>query len=458
MKTLRALFHLVRADFLERVRRYSFLVVLGLTIYAGYFAVPPLDANYAILCLGDPFHGYYRGVYNSAWIGAVVAWLASVLLSLFGFYLIKNAVERDQWTRVGHIIAATPISKFLYTLGKWFSNLAVLSAIVVLMILSAGVMQLIRGEDPRVDSWALVSTSLFVTLPATAMVAALAILFETIPGLRGGFGNIVYFIAALFFHRFDTSHGSSPVKRVRSSLLDRLRKWPRSAVPSVTSKANGFYSVSAHVHLTPVEAAAMSVRFGRTLLAELRLMLKGQRWWWYLVALGLIVAGLVTPLDAARQGILPFVWLWPLLIWSSMGTRESRYRTAQIVFSAAHPLRRQFPATWLAGLIVTVLAGSGVMARIVLTRYWAGLLGWTVGALFIPTLALALGCWSGNSKLFEVIYLVLWYLGPIEGMSAMDFMGISSESLTAGVPLCYLGLTVALLGLAAVGRWRQLGH
>ena len=52
MKTLRILFHLVRADFLERIRRYSFLIVLALTIWAGYLFVPPLGANYLVLFVG----------------------------------------------------------------------------------------------------------------------------------------------------------------------------------------------------------------------------------------------------------------------------------------------------------------------------------------------------------------------------------------------------------------------
>ena len=34
---------------------------------------------------------------------------------------------------------------------------------------------------------------------------------------------------------------------------------------------------------------------------------------------------------------------------------------------------------------------------------WRGLLAWLTGALFIPTLALALGVWSGSSKLFEIV-------------------------------------------------------
>jgi hypothetical protein len=31
------------------------------------------------------------------------------------------------------------------------------------------------------------------------------------------------------------------------------------------------------------------------------------------------------------------------------------------------------------------------------------MLAWTAGVFFIPSLALALGVWSGSSKLFEVV-------------------------------------------------------
>ena len=38
MKTLRVLYHMARADFLERVRRYGFLMMLGLVVWLGYLA------------------------------------------------------------------------------------------------------------------------------------------------------------------------------------------------------------------------------------------------------------------------------------------------------------------------------------------------------------------------------------------------------------------------------------
>ena len=36
MKPARVIYHLARADFLERVRRYSFLIMLGLVVFTGY--------------------------------------------------------------------------------------------------------------------------------------------------------------------------------------------------------------------------------------------------------------------------------------------------------------------------------------------------------------------------------------------------------------------------------------
>ena len=51
-------------------------------------------------------------------------------------------------------------------------------------------------------------------------------------------------------------------------------------------------------------------------------MLRGQRWWWYAVALGLFIAGLAADLKSVREVVLPLTWVWPMLLWSAMGVRE----------------------------------------------------------------------------------------------------------------------------------------
>ena len=189
MNQPRIIYHIALADFLERVRRSSFLITLLVIVAVTYFYLPALNATvYPYLNMGG-----YRPIYNSAWIGAATALLMAEFFPLFGFYLVKNTIERDRRTGVGEIIATTPIRKSAYLLGKWLSNLAVFAAILLVTILAALVLQFIRAEDFHVDLWGLVAPFLFVNLPEMAVIAALAVLFESVAWLRGGFGNLVYY-------------------------------------------------------------------------------------------------------------------------------------------------------------------------------------------------------------------------------------------------------------------------
>jgi hypothetical protein len=531
MPTLRTLFHLTRADFLERARRYSFLVTLGLTIFAAYVYVPPASANYLTLGLGN-----YRGAYNSAWVGGAVAVLCSALLSLPAFYLVKNAIERDEQTGVGQIIATTPLSKPLYTLGKAFSNLVVLAVMGGVIALSAGAMQLLRAEVFRIDLWALLSPFVFCVLPSMAVISALAVLFETIPWLRGTFGNVVYFILWLVLLIVSAANMPSPQQVGEPAndlwgiqvILSRMIKDTAAAFPGYQGSVaigattlpaplqtftwNGIHwtaevilgrmlwlgaalgiallaalpfrrfdpaprrikpardtqpaeshslrsaqpaATPAPVRLTSLASGQRAFYPARILLAELRLLLKGIRWWWFILFAGLNVAGLLLPTEAARQYLLPAAWILPLALWSALGTREVRHNTGQLVFSAPHPLSRQFPLMWVAGVVVALAAGAGVAVNLIVAADWLHLLAWGTGALFIPTLALALGVWSGSNKLFEVVYMLWWYAGPINRVESLNFMGTGSN-VPLGRVLGYGLFTILLFALAVIGRKRQI--
>ena len=76
--------------------------------------------------------------------------------------------------------------------------------------------------------------------------------------------------------------------------------------------------------------------------------------------------------------------------------------------------------------------------------------------LFIPSLALALGAWSGNGRAFQIVHTLGWYLGAINAVAALDYMGLTSEAAAAGVWRYYLMATGVLLGLALLGRWRRV--
>jgi hypothetical protein len=527
---------MVKADFKERARRTSFLVTLAFTVYVGYETF----AGGIVINLDK-----YRGVYNSAWVGALMGTVTSCFLSLVGFYIVKGSIERDEQTRVGRILAATPMTKTFYTVAKALGNFAVLSSMVAVMAVAALLMQLLRGEDRVVHLWALLGPLALFALPAMAFVAALAVLFETLPVLRGGVGNVVWFfawiallvagapptagngphyaarvefadfsglgtvfsstrvamlkvnpkftdsfsfniggmrptekflwngidwtagqiagrlewaalallaalLAAVFFHRFDPARAGLTWRRNK---LEAPAGSDAGAVQDVAGFGNSAAAWSGM--LTPLARVGGRTRFGHLVLAELRLMLQGQKWWWYAGAAGLFIGCLASPLEAGRGGVILAAWIWPLLLWSQMGSREARWGTGALLFSSPRTLGRQLPAAWVAGVLVAMATGGGLAIRLMLARDTAGLAGWAAGAVFIPSLALALGLWTGTGKWFEAIYTAWWYVGPLHHIRNADFMGTMAASTTPGL---FLVLAAVLLTSCFVRRRAQLGY
>ena len=518
MKSARVIYHLARADFLERVRRYSFLVMVGLVVFLGYQTA---IGNMALEL------GKYRGEYNSAWVGAMMSLIAAFFLGWFGFYLVKGSVARDRETGVGQIMATTPLTRPLYLIGKLLSNFAVLMAMVIVLALAGLVIQFLQGESTQINLAAFLTPFLFIATPLMMLVAAIAVIFETIPFLQGGFGNLVYFflfIAALpifmenetlskipayeptglgllsdqmsaavtkLYSDYDGSftlgggmtpaantfvwegiHWTPDILFARFSLIllalaltlfgalffdrfDPSRSKPRR-IKSIASNSaepvSALQPSASAVSLTPLNRAANQFSFFNVLLAELILLLKGQRWWWYAAAAGLIIACFANPSATTREIVLPMAWIWPILIWSAIGNREVHNNVQQLTFSSASPLMRQLPAQWLAGFIVTLIMAGGAALRFGIDGDTVGLLALLSGALFIPSLALASGVWSGTSKLFEILYMVIWYLGPLNKVPGLDFIGSHSN----GNPQIFIPFSIALIASAIFGRSRQL--
>jgi len=506
VRVARALFAIARADFLERVRRYAFLVTLAATAWLGWLVVQ----GHVTLRLGR-----YAGIVNGPWAGALVAVTISSLVSLIGFWIVKNSVQRDRDTRVGEILAATPMSKSLYTIGKFLSNFAVLAAIVAVLAVAAPVLVALRGGP--MDLGAMLSPFVLIALPSMAVVAAIAVLFETFRPLSGGAGNVLWFFlwsallavpmatgspradmsGLLMLQRsmgdsaravypdytsgFALSIGGSlsdPVEGTFvwngigwsagavlsrfawfgvAALIALLAAVPfdrfdesrarRGTVPYLSGKRNPG-SASEQTRLSLLVPAFVPTVFA----GELKLMVNGRAWWFWAVFAGLIVAGALAPLDVSRARILPIAWFWPILVWSAMGAREARDGTEELVFTAPRPLLRQLPSVYFAGVAVALAAGSGVAFKCLASGALASFCGMLVGALFIPALALCLGAWSGGSKLFEAVYTVLWYVGPMQPVPALDFMAASNAALAAGMPLYFALAAAALLAVAFAGR------
>lgn len=484
MSRLWAIYSLARADLLERMRRYQYVATIAVTLLIGTLLVPAKNAGYETFLIDG-----YRGIYNSAWIGATFAILASMLLSLFAFYNVKSAVERDRTTRVGEIIAATSVARFDYALGKALSNFLVLGSMAAILFVVAIAMQFVRGESAALDLGQIAAPFALVVLPTIAMVAAIALLFEMIPWLRSGFGNVVYFALWMWYlawsfqaearhvpwwrdllggnlvigqvwaallhvdprarlndveigaggeraHHFFTFAGflwtasdvadrliwfavAFGVVVVAALLFDRFSKPARTAEHAKRSFVAARWQAALARLSGPLIDALFSSDFGAIVLAELRLLVRGLSFWWYVVAAGLWIAQLFV--DAKGQSlVVGLAWIWPMLQWSQLGTREAVCATEQLIYPTLHPIRRQFVAQWLAGVLLAIATAGGSLVHWAFAGNVSGIEGILAGAVFVPTLAIACGALSGTTRLFEIAYLVLWYIGPMN-RTTFDF-------------------------------------
>jgi hypothetical protein len=182
------------ADLRERSRSTRFWVVLGLVGIVTWWCFPPLDAGYVTVGIGENA----RGRYSSAWVGMVLGLMYSTMLSLFGFYLVRGTVVRDFDTRVWQLLVATTMTRRGYLLAKWASHLAVFSLIMLLGLVVGLAAQWFRGEVRSLHLFELVKPVFIIGLPALAVTAFFAVLFDLLPWLRRTGGNVLYFFTWIF--------------------------------------------------------------------------------------------------------------------------------------------------------------------------------------------------------------------------------------------------------------------
>ncbi|MBF9130788.1 hypothetical protein I0C86_17745 [Plantactinospora sp. S1510] len=552
------------ADFRERVRRPAYVVVLATAVGLGYLAVPEVDSRWVVVNAAD-----YRGVYNSAYVGTVTALAGALWLTFAGFYVVRGAVVRDERTGVGQLLAATPLRSSGYLFGKFLSNLLVLGSMAGVLAATGLVMQLARGEDRAVDPVALLMPFGLLTVPVLAFAAAMAVLFDSVRPLRGGFGNIVWFFLAMVgmvvgqepdaplngfgtqwvarslresvaaeqikpvdgefslglmyldhpLRTFEWSGADADLGFVAQRLLlilvaagiavlpvlwfgrfdparTRTRRHPEptaglpqpppgmapprgmpltgtplTGTPPFGMPLTGMPLVGAPgtvvvdaprtprggtvpswlaSHQGPAHGRGLRAvdGFGRLVAGEVRVLRRsGSRWWW--LGTGLLgIAGAVAPIAAVPAVILPLAWIWPVLLWSRLGTQRHEYGVDALL-GACSGVRRRMLAEWVAGLAIAGLTGFVPMLRMLLDQDAAGLAAWGAGLLFVPSLALASGVLSRTHRLFQVGYLALWY-PVLNGIAALDFMGaVRVDARPAGpAPLVVGTLALALLGTA----------
>jgi hypothetical protein len=504
------------ADVQTRLRRPAAAVLVVGSAVAAAFAIPDPATGNGLLVIGGA-----RALYTSPALAFATAGFFVFPLSLFGFYVASNALERDVGARLATVVAASPVTSVEYLLGKLLGNVALLASVALGFMAAAMSMQVVRGEGPLLPATYL-AHYVFLFAPCVAWVAAGALLFECAPGLGGRAGDVLYFFvwSAMVGLGAEPWRAGSEAPSWIGRCLDftglgyLVREVTRIAgtseitigyTPVDPTKApvvfpglhltTGAFAGRALALVVPMLLVGLALvlfrrfdparsraagrgrpgRLSAALGTGLRAIVRppllvvdrlapdaavSLRARPILVpaAVAVAVLGLALPPTAVREALLPAVFVVLSLALADVATRERRAGLVGVVFAA--PGRREGFARWkiaTAGAVAFTIAGVPV-ARLLVVEPGAGASA-LVGILFLSAAAVALGLATGTPKAFTGLSLALWYLAlNAKGHTpALDYGGWWAEA-TPVVVAGWLAATAAAAVLAFVAHRARLAR
>lgn len=516
------------SDLRQRSRSSKYLAV---ALLVAYLAQSVTAGDVQLFVGGD-----YTGVPTAAWFGAFTAVVATTLLVLGGFSLVRGPITRDRQEGVAPLVATSPVGNATYLAGRWLGYVAVLAAVTAALALATVAGFALHGTG-SLALWDLVGPFALITLPTMALVAAVAVCFEAVAPLARTLGTAVYVFGALLvvsvvsvapvpafdllgiavvresmladipadvsgldrltfqiapptegvrftyhgvdwglvelgsrlpllagaalflgaatlgFDRFRADAGLAGLANRLPNPIAGLRRDSPADSTAVADRSPGASDATAGAldRLSRVDPRTPRLVDPRVLFAELRLALRGHRRLWYVAVVAALAVQFVAPLDAVRGLVAPLALLLPLATWSGLGVRERRHRTEALVFTAPRPTS-QTVAVWIGCVAVGLLAVAGYALRLGLAGDAAALAALLAGLTAAPALALAAGAWLGSARAFDIVYLLAWYLGPLQAVAPFDFVGATSVAPARTV--AYAALAAGCLVAAILGRRR----
>jgi hypothetical protein len=188
--------------------------------------------------------------------------------------------------------------------------------------------------------------------------------------------------------------------------------------------------------LAPMQRTALGVLIS----AELQLILRQRKMWWWLALAGVCGTQLFAPREIAAIAAI-LAWGLFLDVSSRALLRERDTATGALVFSAAHASRRVLLARLIMLAIVAWSATLPAIVRFAVSEPIIALTILAVGAS-LATWGMALAALSGTQRVFELLFCLLAYMS-IQGAPILN--AFTSPALTVHWHLALLPIAALVL-------------
>jgi hypothetical protein len=185
--TLDAIRTLALLEARVRLRRLSTLVTLLAVVALSWMMISdPADGMTLIAVSGA------RVLYTSAALALGSAALATLVLALAGFYLLRGRVAEDLRSGAGAVIGASRHGGALFVVGRWCGGVLYLAALTGAFMATVLLCHAVRGDGP-IEPLVYLQTYALVLGPMILFTASCATLFDAWAPLMGKKGDVLYF-------------------------------------------------------------------------------------------------------------------------------------------------------------------------------------------------------------------------------------------------------------------------
>ena len=171
-----------------RFRRNSTWALLLAVMLVVWFTILDPSSGYAMLSAGSA-----RVAYNSTGLALGSSVIATTLLGLFGFYLVRGRSGEDLHAGLAHVLAATPARNASLVLVRWAGGVVYLASLILALALTMFVLQAVRGEG-GIQPAVFLQFYLLTIVPNIFFIVAMAVLCDSHERLMGKLGDVLYFM------------------------------------------------------------------------------------------------------------------------------------------------------------------------------------------------------------------------------------------------------------------------
>jgi len=243
-------------------------------------------------------------------------------------------------------------------------------------------------------------------------------------------------VVAMFIALSALFYGITKRHPARPGSTSRHPAWP----DSTSNKTQTSTYKQRHEFVYNSVSPAKNLMSVRGIFAEIKLMLKGQHFIWYLVSIIGFASTLFLEISMVQTIIMPLLCLWFVNIFSGLGSREHNYNMLQIIATIPTGKLKQITFSWIAGLAITSTLALPTIVRLTSGGQLTSAFAVLAGVVFLPSFAMFLGEFFKSSRLFEMSLIVVSF-AIINGIPLAMYMGYANApSHTQALVYLALGL------------------